>query len=554
MIHRLRQYVALATEACGRATLIRLHLLQISGAVLEAVVLALLVPVVQLLSGAAHMSLPVIGLRLGAVATILTAVIALVLRALVQWLATVQSTDVRLRTTDHARLRAMAAVLDADWPFLARRRRSDIVQATTTEIQRVATALELAGRVGVDTLILVATAVVGIAISPALGAIVAVALVPVLWLGRRSVRRSVDLGVEWSRRNTLFGATVTDSLSALRLIRAHNSAAVWKRLLDDAAAAGRRVEQRYIESAASIQTGLALTGIIAAMALVALGRWMGMGAPALLTLAVITVRLLGVARLLLQTAQAFAHYAPALDNVDRLLADAAAHPAARSNTPVPAPDTGTPLVALHDVSAGYGEQPAIRHLDITVPEGAMVAVSGPSGAGKSTLLDVVLGLLPVRAGSVRVRGEVMSDAWRELVGYVPQQNLLLPGTVRENLTWSAPDRPDDDALWAALEAACVDDVVHRLPSGLDTPLHDTTQLSGGEQQRLCIARALARDPQLLVLDEATSALDADTEKRVVTRLRDWSGSVLIATHRSAVLALADSVVHLEGGTSIGFDR
>lgn len=204
------------------------------------------------------------------------------------------------------------------------------------------------------------------------------------------------------------------------------------------------------------------------------------------------------------------------------------------------------MVELRGVAASYGDRPVLRDLDLAVAPASLVAVTGPSGAGKSTLLDVVLGLLPPTAGEVVVGGEVLVDprAWRSRVGYVPQQTVLIPGSVRENLTWSAGRGVTDDELWLALETACAADAVRRLPEGLDTVLQDLAQLSGGEQQRLCIARALVRSPDLLVLDEATSALDAATESAVVANLRRTPAAMLVATHRPAVIDVADHVIAL----------
>lgn len=201
---------------------------------------------------------------------------------------------------------------------------------------------------------------------------------------------------------------------------------------------------------------------------------------------------------------------------------------------------------LRGVSVSYGDRAVLRGLDLSVAPASLVAVTGPSGAGKSTLLDVVLGLLPPTSGEVVVAGAPLTDArgWRARVGYVPQQTVLIPATVRENLAWSAGRDITDDDLWDALETACAADVVRSLQQQLDTVLQDLAQLSGGEQQRLCIARALVRAPDLLVLDEATSALDSATEAAVVANLRATPAALLVATHRPAVVAVADHVVDL----------
>ncbi|NYJ02863.1 ATP-binding cassette subfamily C protein [Nocardioides thalensis] len=571
MIRRARLHVRAMVVACGAGRVLRLQLLMLLGALLEAVVLVLLVPLVQLLAGDDDVRVPVLGVDVGPVALLGVAGAAVLLRGAVQWRSAITNSDVLLRTTDALRLRALRGVLEADWTYLVRQRRSDVVQATTTEMERVDAAVHLLLRSAVDLLLLAASAAVAVVISPLLGGLAVLSLVVVVALGRGSVRRSIALGVEWTRRNALFGATVTDSLASLRLIRAHDSSEQWVRLLDDAAREGRRIEHRYVEVTSAMQAIVGYAALGAALGLVLLGRAIGLGVAELVALAAVTTRLLSVARGLLTSTQAFAHYSPALDAVQRIIDETAAHreglegPEVSSTSRLAsshlstrqgagAPRTSTtgststsgPLLELRGVAASYGDRPVLRDLDLVVAPASLVAVTGPSGAGKSTLLDVVLGLLPPTAGEVVVGGEPLTDprAWRARVGYVPQQTVLIPGSVRENLTWSAGRPVTDDDLWRALEAACVADVVRQLPEGLDTVLQDLAQLSGGEQQRLCIARALVREPDLLVLDEATSALDAATEADVVANLRRTPAALLVATHRPAVVGVADHVVSL----------
>jgi ATP-binding cassette subfamily C protein len=163
-------------------------------------------------------------------------------------------------------------------------------------------------------------------------------------------------------------------------------------------------------------------------------------------------------------------------------------------------------------------------------------VVGETGAGKTTLGDVLLGLLPPVSGEVLVDGVPLAtlprDAWRARVGYLAQEPMLFHGTIRDNLLFARPSATAA-ALDAALAAAACD-FVARLPQALDAPVGDRgVLLSGGERQRLALARALLREPDLLVLDEATSALDAETEARILQTLRALRGkcTVVFCTHR-----------------------
>jgi ATP-binding cassette subfamily C protein len=256
----------------------------------------------------------------------------------------------------------------------------------------------------------------------------------------------------------------------------------------------------------------------------------------------------GDVRRLTGTAQANAEHLEEFEGVSGTAGEArgpAFHP----------PRPGEPLVELRDVSYTYpGSDRGLRAVTVNVPAGLVTAVTGRSGAGKSTLVDVVLGLLRPSSGDVRVAGTIMEASllpwWRQRVAYVPQETVLFPGSVRENLAWSARGEIDDDAIWSALRRAAADFAVD-LPDGLDTMLGDRgVRLSGGERQRMAIARALLRDPALLVLDEATSALDDETEAEVLATLRNLvpAVTVLVVAHRRSTLEAADQVIRVEDGS------
>lgn len=550
MIDQLRAYLRIAIASAGRGLLIRLEAADVLGALLEGVVLLLLVPLVQLLAGGSAVHLPLLPVHVGLAAAAGALAVVVALRAAVQWWSAVTGSRIRLTTTHDLRLRALSGVLRADWSYLTRQRRSDVVHATTTEIERVDTALSLLLRLGVEVFVLVATAAVATVISPVVGGLAVLALVLAAVLARRSVRRTLHLGAEWTEHSTVFGATVTDSLSSLRLIRAHDAADAWSRLLRDADDAGRRVEQRYIETMAGARAGLGVLAVVVALVLVVVGRGLGLGVATLLTLAVVSTRMLSLTRGVLEALQAFAQLAPSLGNVSRIIRETAEHTVPVTPAPLHLPPGATPpAVELRSVTAGYDDPPAVADLTLHAPAGGLTVLVGPSGSGKSTLLDVLLGLLPPASGTLLVDGAPVDDAraWRARIGYVPQETVLVPATVRENLSWSTPHPLTDEELWAALEDACIADVVRRLPEGPDTTLTDFAQLSGGEQQRLSIARALARDPQVLLLDEATNALDEVTEQAVLSRLRARGCTIVMATHRPGVVRAADVVLDVRTG-------
>jgi len=209
-------------------------------------------------------------------------------------------------------------------------------------------------------------------------------------------------------------------------------------------------------------------------------------------------------------------------------------------------------------------EPAIRNITLIVPSGSLVAFVGPSGAGKTTIVDVLLGVLNPDIGHVTISGlpPLVSVAkWSGAVSYVPQDIVISNGTIRENVALGYPaEVATDDLIMSALKVANLDDFVAGLPEGVDTPVGERgTKISGGQRQRLGIARAMFTKPHLLVLDEATSSLDGETEASISASIKALKGSttVVMIAHRLSTVRDADIVVYMEEGKVIAtgtFDK
>ncbi len=200
------------------------------------------------------------------------------------------------------------------------------------------------------------------------------------------------------------------------------------------------------------------------------------------------------------------------------------------------------------------DQFALRAVDFAISKGTRVALVGHTGAGKSTLAELILGLVDPTEGVISTWFEQDSQGGLP-VALVPQDVYIAPDSVRNNVSLGSVGEPsDDDAVWDALASAQVDDVIRALPMGLDTELGERgARLSGGEVQRIGLARALYRQPELLVLDEATSALDAETEGRVAAAIAALPGDITVVTiaHRLSTVRSADLVVLLDHGSLLG---
>ncbi|MFO0693285.1 MAG: ABC transporter ATP-binding protein [Polyangiales bacterium] len=207
-----------------------------------------------------------------------------------------------------------------------------------------------------------------------------------------------------------------------------------------------------------------------------------------------------------------------------------------------------------DLSFAYGSREVLRGVQLEVPSATIVAIVGPSGSGKSTLLSCLVGARRPSAGRVRLGdrdlGSTSPAERASIVGWVPQEPVLVEGTVADNVALFE-DEADPGRCESALRRAGVWDVVQAKEGGLHAPLGpEGGGYSVGEQQRICLARALYRDPALLVLDEPTASLDAESERRILETLRalaDEGRHVVVATHRLATLYFADRVFELREG-------
>jgi ATP-binding cassette subfamily B protein len=210
-------------------------------------------------------------------------------------------------------------------------------------------------------------------------------------------------------------------------------------------------------------------------------------------------------------------------------------------------------VRFDHLGFSYGEQPVLSDIVLTVPAGGSLALVGETGSGKTTLASLVARLHDPTSGAVRIDGIDLRDLTLEdlaaTVGVVTQETYLLHASVRDNLLHARPDATDAE-IEAAARAARIHHVIESLPEGYDTMVGSRGhRFSGGEKQRLAIARTLLRDPRILVLDEATSALDNETERAVQAALDDLAvgRTTITIAHRLSTVRDADQIAVLDHG-------
>lgn len=222
-------------------------------------------------------------------------------------------------------------------------------------------------------------------------------------------------------------------------------------------------------------------------------------------------------------------------------------------------DAHQPIVVDH-VTFGYngGEEAVLRDIHFTLEPGKVTAIVGPSGGGKTTLFSLLERFYMPQAGTIRIGEHSIEDyslqSWRSKIGYVSQDSPLIAGTIRDNITYGMARDVSDAELKLAAEMAYADRFIGEFPDGFETEVGERgVKLSGGQRQRIAIARALLRDPQILMLDEATSSLDSKSEIVVQEALQNLmkGRTTLVIAHRLSTVVDADQILFIEKGTITG---
>jgi len=207
-------------------------------------------------------------------------------------------------------------------------------------------------------------------------------------------------------------------------------------------------------------------------------------------------------------------------------------------------------INFHNVTFAYksSEINVLKNISFSIKANAITALKGDSGVGKSTIVNLLMGLLKPQEGTIEVDGIVLNNenirAWRKSIGYMPQDPIILNKSIRENITRFNPGSTEESIL-VALEKSQALDFINKLPDGLDTIMGDKgIRLSGGEKQRIVLARALVKSPQILILDEATSALDHENERTIQETIQSLKKNMTIVSiaHRQSTIDSADYLI------------
>lgn len=528
-----------------RRAFLRILGMQILSSLLGGVGIVMLIPLLELLeSGSFSPGRGFLSLMLGLYLVLITGKALLNRRLTITQTAFLEGYTFRLRNELYDTLSA------AEWQQLASYQQADLIGLFTTQCTQVSN--------GVSCLIRLLTSLVSAAIQIAIACWMSIPVtLTVLACGggmmifflplRKKARQYGDAMIAVSRD---FYGELFHQLNSVKEIRTYGVEETHRQRFSESNRAFGQTQVAYAKvhtlpgTVSAIASGAMLAGVAALCLMV----WQ-LDVTKLVILVLIFSRLWPLFSSWQNSIQSIQANVPALEKLKQTIADLAGAAVAA--------DPEAELILREEIQFSHvsfryqgSNAPVLEDVNFSLHVGKITALVGPSGAGKSTTADLLMGFLTPETGQILIDGHPLTpengQVWRKSIGYIPQSPLILNASIRENLSRFHPDATQEDMI-AALTRAAAWDFVKQLPQQLDTVLGDRgIRISGGERQRIVLARVLLGNPKLLVLDEATSALDYESETAIREVLDGLRGdtAILVIAHRLATVAIADEAVVL----------
>jgi ATP-binding cassette, subfamily C, bacterial len=470
-------------------------------------------------------------------------------------------TDLQAGFVTRQRIRIIELLASSRWSTVARLRQGRVSHILGSDIYNLRTAAHFLAQGSVAAVMLTAHAIVALLISPWLAVMVLLMLLTAALALRPLLRRARSLGRELSDSNLALANNTLEFVSGLKISLSQSLQHSFVESFRATSTSAARREVLFAKQRAATQAALtAAAAAIGVGVLFVSVTWLNTPAHAVIALMVVLARMTGPALQLHVGAQNIFHSLPAFYHLKQLESELLA---GTSATPKTVPQRRPKMkarqpVEFRSVSYKHGQDAGsatggLSDFRIKIAAGEFIGITGTSGSGKTTFADLLVGLFPPQSGVVLVGDKPLTgehlEAWKNSISYVSQDPFLYHDTIRGNLLWAKPDASDTE-LWDAIRLVGADELVAGLPAGFETVVGDRgCLLSGGERQKIALARALIRRPILLLLDEATSAIDTQSEAVILDRLSKLPArpTIIMIAHRQSSLAFCDRVIEIEKG-------
>ncbi|PEA20184.1 multidrug ABC transporter [Bacillus cereus] len=496
---------------------------------------------------------------LGLALILIIYILLVIVQAILQQKITRKNMKILMGFINEVRLEMYASLLKANWTFFVKKRKTDLINSLTEELGRVTNGTNLFFQMITSLVFTLIQIGVAMWLSVKVTIFVLFAGIVLAYFSRRFIKKSRELGNKTSEIAKVYIGGITDHFNGVKDIKSN--------MLEDAKYSWlynwcKKIEKEqleFIKLKNHSQLFYKITSSILIAFLIFTSVKLFQAQPTQLLLIVLIFSRLWPRFMTIQS------------NLEQL---AASIPAFKSlwelqeecNEAIEMKDIHQqkhikPIcieqgIECKDIYFRYNKKEhlyALQNINVKIPINSMTAIVGHSGAGKSTLIDVLMGLIQPEKGQVLIDGTPLTSenllSLRRAISYVPQDPFLFNASIRENLLMIEPNASEEQ-IWTALDFAAAAEFVRMLPKGLDTLIGDRgVRLSGGERQRLVLARAILRQPSILVLDEATSALDTENEVKIQSAIERLKGTmtIVVIAHRLSTIRNADQVIVLGKG-------
>jgi ATP-binding cassette subfamily C protein len=472
-------------------------------------------------------------------------------------LQTIKSSQIQFEFAAHLRKRLYRAITNSDWLFFTRMKSSSFAHALTNEVERVSVGTGQFLNLLAGLMVLVVYIIFALELAGVTTGLIFIAGVIILLLLRRRVRRSISSGENITDTTRDIYNSIMQHLDGMKTIKSFGMQDENIKVFSDQT---NQVMDGYLDAVKTYADVKLLfdvgTVIMLAIIVLTLIQLVKIPIASLFILIYIFVMMIPQFSTIQSSYQYFINSLPAFDNINQLEMQCLQNiDSTESEGDVMVLEN---MINFDHIFFSYrGEDHfKIEDLNLRIPVGETIAITGSSGTGKSTVADLLMGLIQPDSGVIKVDNVPLAQdnllSWRDRIGYVAQETFLFNETIRFNLLLTQPGAVEEDLI-NSLRLAAAYDFVMELPDGLDTFIGDRgVKLSGGEKQRLALARALLSKPSIIILDEATSNLDSENEKRILNSVENLHGdiTILMIAHRLSTIRNADQIYFMENGSIV----